>query len=66
MNEFNVKNVSEFIDLKEAAAFLDCHPVTLTRKAQESKVPAYKRMNKWMFKKADLMALFKPNGAVVK
>lgn len=54
----------EFLDIRQASVFLNCHPVTLTRKAQNSEVPAYKRLNKWLFKKEDLAKLFVPNKAV--
>jgi hypothetical protein len=57
---------SEFMDIQEACIFLDCHPVTLTRKAKKSKIPAYKKLNKWLFRKADLAKLFVPNEAALK
>jgi excisionase family DNA binding protein len=58
--------MDDFLDIKQASILLNCHPVTLTRKAQNSEIPAYKRLNKWLFKRADLMALFVPNKAVSK
>jgi excisionase family DNA binding protein len=55
-----------FIDIKEASKLLNCHALTLTRKAQTNAIPAYKRLNKWVFKRADLAKLYKPNEAATK
>ena len=56
----------DYLDIKEASKLLNCHALTLTRKAQTNAIPAYKRLNKWVFKRADLAKLYKPNDAATK
>ena len=51
----------EYLSLKEAAELMDCHTLTLNRAAVKGTLPAYKRLNKWYFKREDLLALYKPN-----
>lgn len=43
------------LNLKEAAAFLHLHPMTLLRKAQSGEVPAAKPCKCWVFIELDLV-----------
>ena len=49
------------LELKEAAAFLHIHPVTLLRKAQAGEVPAAKPGKRWVFLDVDLTAYLRAN-----
>jgi len=44
------------LNLKEAAAFLQLHPVTLQRMAKRGDVPAAKLGKRWVFLEIDLVA----------
>jgi hypothetical protein len=49
------------LELKEAAAFLHIHPVTLLKKAQAGEVPAAKPGKCWVFLDVDLAAYLRAN-----
>ena len=51
MNEYNPKT----LDLKEAAAFLKIHPVTLSMKAASGEIQGAKIGRSWVFLELDLI-----------
>ncbi|MFZ5531111.1 MAG: helix-turn-helix domain-containing protein [Pseudomonadota bacterium] len=51
------------LDLKEAAAFLHIHPVTLLRKAQAGEIPGAKPGKCWVFLDIDLADYLRSNYA---
>ncbi len=48
-------NDDEYLDINMASGFLKLSPHTLRRKAQKSEIPCYKRNNKWLFLRKELI-----------
>ncbi|WP_303315201.1 helix-turn-helix domain-containing protein [Flavivirga abyssicola] len=49
------KQNDDYLDINMASDFLKLSPHTLRRKAQKSEIPCYKRNNKWLFLRKELI-----------
>jgi len=56
--------MQEILTLREAAAFLRCHPDTVKRRARAGELPASKIGRAWRFRRAELDAWLARGGTL--